>query len=180
MIIKFKCYKTTIYFYMYACFENFHQFTKCINARNFEMKWQWKFPILNRLIKPYFWSLKRRRLWAKIRAKILFATTYKQLFLRGLTWNMHESSNHDDKMFTRKRIKFRIFERSYACETNWTWKHSKNELFIRIHNKGQVTLVCGLAQLFLVEVLFLDSQQIIYSHNFKKWNEHILAVFYLE
>ncbi len=34
----------------------------------------------------------------------------------------------------------------------------------------QVTLVCRLAQLFLVEVLFLDSQQIIDLHNFKKWN----------
>ncbi len=44
-----------------------------------------------------------------------------------------------------------------------------------LYQMAQVTLVCGPAQLFLVEVRFLNSQQIIYYYNFKKWNKHILV-----
>ena len=40
----------------------------------------------------------------------------------------------------------------------------------------QVTLVRGLAQLFLVEMVFLNYQQTIYLYNFKKQKKHILAV----
>ncbi len=40
---------------------------------------------------------------------------------------------------------------------------------IRLHTQ-QVTLVRGLAQLFLVEMFFLNYQQTIYIDNFKKQN----------
>jgi hypothetical protein len=40
----------------------------------------------------------------------------------------------------------------------------------------QVTLVRKLAQLFLVEMVFLNYQQTIYLYNFKKQNKHTLAV----
>ena len=40
----------------------------------------------------------------------------------------------------------------------------------------QVTLVRGLAQLFLVESVFLNYQQTIYLYNFKKQNKHTLAI----
>ncbi len=40
----------------------------------------------------------------------------------------------------------------------------------------QVTLARKLAQLFLVEMVFLNYQQTIYLYNFKKQNKHTLAV----
>jgi len=42
--------------------------------------------------------------------------------------------------------------------------------------KIQVALVCGLAQLFLVEMMFLNYQQTIYLYNFKKQKKHTPAV----
>jgi hypothetical protein len=46
---------------------------------------------------------------------------------------------------------------------------------VLFYDNIQVTLVRGLAQLFLVEMVFLNYQQTIYLYNFKKEKKHTLA-----
>ncbi len=78
---------------------------------------------------------------------------------------MYES---DDKWFEFSKIN--IFETELLIMRKMI-DTINNGFFIR-----QVTLVRGLAQLFLVEMVFLNYQQTIYLYNFKKQKKHTLAV----
>jgi hypothetical protein len=62
-----------------------------------------------------------------------------------------EENNGSDSLLESQHTNY------YGCYENFT---DLNSII------SQVTLICGLAQLSLIEVLFLDSRKIVSSHNF--------------
>jgi hypothetical protein len=61
---------------------------------------------------------------------------------------------------------FCIYSRQYIKKTPFVFAEGELALLkFKYIQETQVTLVWGLAQLFLVEVLFLDSRIILSSHN---------------